>query len=870
MIHLLAQLLRDHDAWFVTLVIGEAILGGATAAGLLVLPWFRRCRPLGQFAQFGLAVTLTSWLSFLTALAGTYPRLSLVVPPAWALPSMALSFVSAMAAAAIQKRGRRSARNTMLAGSLLACGFSCMLFTGLAGIVRPFALSYDLTAVLIVMVLGAALFGFALWEGNSLSGRRSWAVGSGLIALGILVLDFGSLAAVLPFEGWIEALNQPDDLASSPVAIIVAAEAVAVLALSLFGSLVDNRVAARDRLEVDRLRQLADSTFEGILIHSDGEILNANESLSTLLGLPLAELRASPVTQFFAQNAHILLWNPERGAMPVETEIVAFDGTRLPVEILSRSIVYGGRTALVTALRDVRERRASEKRIRFLAHHDMLTELPNRALLHERLDMALHLASRARTPLNVLCLDLDGFKAVNDTLGHAAGDQLLRQVADRLRAHVRESDFIARIGGDEFIVLQAGGHEPEQAAALARRIIECLTTTFHLDGEDVNVGISIGIAAYPQDGDTAEILLKRGDIALYRAKENGRGWFCPFEDGMDSVLRERRELEQDLRNALQTNELTLSFQPMFDSSRELVAFEALARWTHPTRGPMSPAHFINLAEESGLIIPLGEWVIRTACAAAASWNSDCRVAVNLSPAQFLRGNLSNLISTVLKETGLPAHRLELEITESVLIANTDDALRLLSDLRDLGTRLVLDDFGTGYSSLSYLQRFPFDKLKVDRSFVQQLGGDAGSDAIVSAIIAMSRNLNLEVTAEGVETDEQFQMLCAQGCDELQGFLLGRPMPQETIGAYLRDRARPSRAAHPGLADHGLPALGPPRLGPPRLGLPRLGLPNPGLPLAFPGLDRPEQDTVAAAWTAERAVVLLRGSEAERLVGPSWQ
>ena len=785
--HLLAALLRNHDFASLAIVLSEAVVGSGIAMRVLLTRRQSRLGHAVSAAAFSLILTSAFWAALLTALAGVYPRLSLSVPIRWMVPALAMSLFSGAVAGAIHQQGSRSARNGMLAGSLLACGFSCMLFTGMAGLVRPFALEYDLTGVLIVMVLGAALCGFALWESSSPEKRyRPWLIGTGLTTLAIIVLVFGSLAAILPFDAWMNAVAQPDDLASSPVAIIVAAEGIVVLLLTLSGSLVDNRVAARDRLEADRFRQLADSTLEGILIHRNGEILDGNESLAALLGMQLVELRASTLDRFIVPGSDGSAWSPDRGNAPAETEIVAANGARMPVEILSRAITYGGRPALVTALRDVRERRASEERIRFLAHHDMLTELPNRVMLNESLDLALRRAARSAVPLAVLCLDLDGFKMVNDTLGHAAGDQLLREVAQRLRGNLRESDFVARIGGDEFVVLQTTGVQPEQAATLARRIIDCMTPSFWIEGQDVNVGVSVGIAVYPEHGETAETLLKKADIALYRVKANGRGWFRLFESGMDSELQDRRKLELDLRHALQHDELILHFQPLVDRDLNVLAFEALVRWMHPTLGLVMPAQFIPLAEECGLIIPLGEWVMRAACSAATLWSRNCRIAVNLSPAQFLRGDLRSMVAAVLEETGLSPDRLELEITEGILMDNTEGAIRTLNELRDLGARLVLDDFGTGYSSLSYLQRFPFDKLKVDRSFVNRLVSDSGSRAIIEAIIAMSQGLGLEVTAEGVETAEQFNLLGAKGCHEFQGYLLGRPMPQEKVETFLCD------------------------------------------------------------------------------------
>ena len=785
MTHLLAGLLRAHNPALFALLVLEAILGFGIAMRLLV---WRRCsaiRPLLRSALFSLVAAPVTWVSFMTALAGTYPKVSLAAPATSIVPAMMMSLLANFLAASIQQRGRRSARNAMFAGSLLAFGFSCTLFIGMAALVRPFELGYDLAAVLIVMVIGAALCGLALLECGNPDRRHPWLIATGLMTVAVCVLSFGSLAAILPFEAWMATVTQPDDLASSPIAILVAAEAVGVLALGLSGALVDNRLAAREKLETDRLRQLADSAFEGILIHCNGEILDGNESLGVLLGLPLAELRASPVSRFLIPCADTFAWTAEGGSAPIETEIVAADGSRRPVEILSRSISYHGKSALVTALRDVRERRISEERIRFLAHHDMLTELPNRVVLSEKLEHALALAARTGNPLAVLCLDLDGFKLVNDTLGHAAGDQLLCQVATRLREILRPPDFVARIGGDEFIVIQPSGTPPEQSAHLARRIAAGFVPGFQVDGHDVNVGVSIGIAVYPHDGDTADMLMKNADLALYHAKEHARGWFCTFGIGINQPMRQRREMEHDLRAALQNNEFTLNFQPIFNKRLEPAGFEALLRWTHPRLGLISPAQFIPLAEASGIIIPLGEWVMRSACMAAVEWEHPSRISVNLSPSQFLRGDLRMMIATILAETGLAPARLELEITEGVLMDNTESSLLLMKDLRTMGVRLALDDFGTGYSSLSYLQRFLFDTLKADRSFVQQLETSADTRAIVNAIIGMSCNLGIEVTAEGVETQAQLDLLLAQGCNAFQGFLLGRPLAQDAVAPFLR-------------------------------------------------------------------------------------
>ncbi|MCQ8239680.1 putative bifunctional diguanylate cyclase/phosphodiesterase [Rhizosaccharibacter radicis] len=779
--HLLAETIRLAQLPTALLTALIAVCGGVLLTRLLPSdPFSRSSFTSRRIAGVAVALLAMTWGTFRSTFAGAYPRLAFTVPPGSVLTGSALMLGTSVAAGMILGHGRRSARNTMLAGSLLASGASCLIFGAMAGIVRPFSLAYDLPAVLVTTALASACWAFALHEVASCDRPYRRVVCTLLIASSAIILAIGSLGSILPFQGWMTAAVQPDSLASSPVPVVMLAQSLMTLCLGLFGFLVDNRVAARDRLEAERVRQLADSAMEGLVIHRDGRIIDSNVAFATLVGLEHEALRRYPVEALLPAGGDAALWLPAQAIHLRETEIQPWIGSKIPVEILSRPIIHAGSPAIVTALRDLRERRESEQRIRYLAHHDTLTGLPNRANLMQRLDEALSSAEQIRSPVAVFCLDLDGFKAVNDTLGHHGGDELLRSMAERLKNTLRERDFLARLGGDEFVILQSEGAGPEQADVVARRVIDEISRPFAVDGQEVTIGTSIGITLYPQNGDTATALLKQADIALYHAKELGRGVHCFFEPGMDMALRKRRSLERDLRHAMQENELTLHFQPLFDSSQTLVTFEALLRWTHPTLGPIPPTEFIPMAEESGLILALGEWVLRTACRTAIGWQEGYRVAVNLSPIQILRGTMPALVQAILNETGLPSSRLELELTEGMLIHNAEEALEQLVALRQLGVRLVLDDFGTGYSSLSYLHRFPFDKLKVDRTFVQRLESDSSARAIVNAIISMSKNLNLEVTAEGVETLAQFEMLRAQGCHELQGFLLGRPMPETEI------------------------------------------------------------------------------------------
>ena len=439
----------------------------------------------------------------------------------------------------------------------------------------------------------------------------------------------------------------------------------------------------------------------------------------------------------------------------------------------------------VATYEDVTERRRAEERAVFLARHDDLTRLPNRALFHERVEQALAQVGRG-TQAAVLCLDLDRFKAVNDTLGHPVGDGLLQAVADRLQACVREVDTVARLGGDEFAVVQVGLDSPADVELLARRLVEALSRPYDLGGHRVVIGTSVGVALAPSDGKHPDLLLKNADIALYRAKLEGRGTFRFFEPEMDIRLQVRRTLELDLRNALAASEFELFYQPLLDlASDQICGFEALMRWRHPTRGLVSPAEFIPVAEEIGLIVAMGDWALNQACMEAVGWRGSVKVAVNLSPVQFKNGNLVQSVTEALDRSGLPARRLELEITESVLLQNNKAIVAVLHDLRDLGVHIAMDDFGTGYSSLSYLRSFPFDKIKIDQSFVRDLCTKPDSIAIVRAVTGLGISLGMMITAEGVETQEQLAHLRAECCTEVQGYLLSRPCPASEVADLLQ-------------------------------------------------------------------------------------
>lgn len=428
-------------------------------------------------------------------------------------------------------------------------------------------------------------------------------------------------------------------------------------------------------------------------------------------------------------------------------------------------------------------RGTAERRFRHIAMHDPLTGLPNRVMFKERLAQELVRAQRDQTFVAVLAIDLDRFKMVNDVFGHATGDDLLRMVTERLVDGARRMDTVARLGGDEFVVIHSGLKLPADAAQLATRLVQSMKEPLLLGENQIMSSLSIGVAVSSPAIHDGDELLRSADIALYRAKTEGRSTFRFFEVEMDAELQARQQLERDLREAITNEEMRLHYQPLMDvANGHLLGFEALLRWNHATRGNVPPSDFIPLAEETGLIVELGEWILRRACREAMQWSGSFQVAVNLSPVQFRHPDLPEKVRQILLETGLPAERLELEITEGVLIEDSEAALSLLRELKALGVRVSMDDFGTGYSSLSYLKLFPFDKIKIDRSFVQQLMTEKEDAAIVRAILAMGHSMGMIATAEGVESPEQLKYLKEEGCDQAQGFFLGRPMPLEDASA----------------------------------------------------------------------------------------
>ncbi|WP_244487307.1 EAL domain-containing protein [Afipia sp. Root123D2] len=550
--------------------------------------------------------------------------------------------------------------------------------------------------------------------------------------------------------------------------------------------------ADRARVDIAELKQREASfrlLFDGnpvpmmVCARDDERILSVNDAALVHYGYARSDfetLKLSDIQAFETATP----WSGGQTADERATRIwkhIKADGSLIDMAIYARDLTFNDQPAVMLALIDITERKRAEARLAFMAQHDGLTALPNRIMLRQRLDESLALTRRNGEKVAVLFVDLDGFKGINDTLGHAVGDKLLKCVTKRLRSSVREEDAVARLGSDEFAIVQAGAGRPEDVAVLAKRLIDAIGEPYMLDGHTVLSSASIGIAMAPGDGDDAEKLLKNADMALSRAKSEGHATFSFFEAEMDARAQSRRLIEIDLRAAIEADALVPHYQPLIDlRSGRITGAEALVRWPHPVRGMISPAEFIPVAEETGLINVIGALMLRRACTDAARWPSEVSVAVNLSPLQFRTGNLLSIAMDALRQSGLPPNRLQLEITETLLLEKSDQVLATLHALRALGVRISMDDFGTGYSSLSYLRSFPFDKIKIDRSFVRDLDSNRDAQAIMRAIVSLGTGLGVTITAEGVETEAELSYLRAEGCHEGQGFLFSRARPNAEI------------------------------------------------------------------------------------------
>ena len=795
MLHIVGCITQDHDPWLVSLAACICALGCFTTTILMSrtqgvsAPSSYRWL-LGTAVVFGFSIWSLHFVAMLAFMPG--------MPIAYDLPTTAISVSVAIVGSLVAFTAWRLLpwRHGAIAvgGVALTAAVAGMHYTGVAAMRVPGTIVLDNAAMVasIIVCMVCAVTALARSSELSTTRWRRWEV-AGWLALCICGLHFIGMSAIqIRLGPTLDATGTV--LASSGLAVVVGTVSLSLLVVSLAAALMDRHLSRRENQELDRMRLLSDFAQEGIVIHRGGEILEVNSAAVRLFGKSADVIIGRQVLSLFAEKSvpslrRRMLCPPEQ-LLPEEVEIETKTGASTWVEFHCRAIEFKGHPATAVALRDLTDRKSSEARILHLAHHDALTDLPNRSLLQERLNRALAVAAQEGTRAAILYLDLDRFKPVNDVLGHAGGDTLLAQVASRLSAEIRSADTLARVGGDEFIIVQVNAASPERVSSLAERIITRLSTPFEIAGRQVEIGVSVGIALYPDDGANSESLLRAADTAMYRVKQEGRCSFRFFDASMDAKLLDRHLLEQDLRRALERGELVLFYQPLANCrTGEVDGFEALMRWRHPTRGLVSPAEFIPLAEDLGIIGQLGRWAIETACRDAVGWSTPAKVAVNVSPVQFRQSTLLCAVSDALAQTGIDPARLEIEVTEGVFIEDAGRAVSILVGLRDLGVRVSLDDFGTGYSSLNYLRLFSFDKVKIDQSFIRDLDQNGEATKIVKAIIGLGHNLGLSITAEGVETLEQLTFLREQGSDQLQGYLLGRPMESADLSEFQTARVR---------------------------------------------------------------------------------
>jgi len=664
-----------------------------------------------------------------------------------------------------------------IGGAIVAGGIAAMHYTGMAAFEIAGIVLWDPVLVVASIVLGAAIGAVALPVG--LHGKEEkWKIGGALLlTLAICSHHFTAMGALSIIPDPTIEISQ-SALPTGWLAVGVALASFAIIGMALAGVVLDIRDRRRSELEVDRMRDLANASVEGLLVCDGEAIVSVNTSFAALTGLSACNLVGARLERCFPDRvARARLLSGSN--LPVETSLRHLDGSMTPVELILRPIVFAGRPHHVVAVRDLQARKEAEQHIHYLAHHDALTSLPNRSHFNGRIDQEIAALTSGES-LAVLCLDLDRFKEVNDLFGHAAGDTVLQTVASRVTAVLSERQVMARLGGDEFAILMPGVANPAAASRLAETVLEALRTTSDTP-ETNSISTSIGIALCPDDATDRQALLTHADTALYRAKTEGRNTYRFFEARMGAEVRERRMLEHDLRLAIARDELLLVYQPQQEiHSRTVTGFEALLRWKHPARGNISPAVFIPIAEETGAILEIGDWVLKTACREAATWTQPVTVAVNVSAVQLYNAGFVAELHQILLETGLPAHRLEIEITETALVRDFNRALTTLRRIKALGIRIAMDDFGTGYSSLSNLRAFPFDKIKIDGSFIKSVNSNDQAATIVRAVLGLGRGLGLPVLAEGVETDAELQFLEEERCDEVQGYLLGRPA---AIGSF---------------------------------------------------------------------------------------
>lgn len=764
-------LTQEHDIRLVGLAAAICFLSALT--GFVLAHQVRsgaRQRQVGWLALLAFVSGAGIWATHFIAMLAYQPHLPTSYTPGTTLLSVLLSIAGAGLAWNAALKGGRYAG--LLSGGIMAAGISAMHFTGMAAFRTTGQLQYSVSEVSLALLAGVLCTVAATYL--FVTRKRSRFLSATLLTLAICIIHFGSMAAVTLIPDPTITIP-PSAIDTAALTVVIGSLSVAVLGITIAVAAIEARLRRHAAEEGERLKHFAQSALEGLAILEGDRIIDANERFWHLVGHDAS--RASGSLHLFdflprgPEQREDLLISPFQ-----EQALRNATGDMIDVEVAIRTATVGGVHREMLVVRDITEKKAATARIAHLASHDPLTGVANRLTLDRMLAQSVTHPSTEK-PFALICLDLDRFKSINDLHGHPAGDAVLIEVGHRIQSCLEEGDLVARLGGDEFAVVHHTEEHPHDAALLAERIIDLVSQPIAFEGLSLHVGTSIGIALFPSNATSAVDLHKKADLALYRAKAEGRGILRFFDEAMDRQLSKRHSMEQDLRMAASRGELHLLYQPLAClETGGIVGFESLLRWTHPVHGPVSPAEFVPLAEETGVITTIGEWVLREACQEAARWKQPLKIAVNLSPAQFGTDHIVDIVKKVLDETGLDPGRLDLEITEGLLIKNPERALPTLNQLRTLGVRIVMDDFGTGYSSLSYFRTFPFDKIKIDQTFVRDLTESREALAIVKAIIGLGKGLGLSIIAEGVETVEQMELLLAEGCHKIQGYLVSPPQP----------------------------------------------------------------------------------------------
>ncbi|WP_456622067.1 MULTISPECIES: bifunctional diguanylate cyclase/phosphodiesterase [unclassified Bradyrhizobium] len=789
--------LTDQHDWSLV-ALGGAVCLLASAAAISLFHRARATRGSGRLAWITLDAAVSGcgiWATHFIAMLAYGPG----ADGAYNIPVTVLSLIFAISVTFIGLSIAVSSARTpwiVLGGAIVGAGVATMHYTGMAALEVPARIAWVEGTVVASVLFGIVFAALALFVAARRDDLSHALSATALLTLAIVAHHFTAMGAVVLTPDPTLAISGLS-IAPGSLSFLTASAAVAIIAIALAAALLDRRAKGALGRQQFVLDTALENMSQGLcMFDADGKIQLFNERYAALLGRTGIPLTGRLLVEVLREEQAKGQWQGDADEFFARLVVDAREGrtTSQVVNRLGRSIrvvnqpMQGG--GWVATFEDITDWLEAQAKITHMARHDALTNLPNRVLFHEQLEQGLRRA-RSNDQLAVLCLDLDHFKDINDSLGHPIGDALLKEVGRRLAAAVGENDTVARLGGDEFAVVQLGRSEEAAAALLAGRLVEVISAPYEINDHQIVIGVSIGISLSPQDGSDPDELLKNADLALYRAKADGRGTYRFFETGMDARAQARRLLEMDLRAAVQRDEFQAYYQPIRDvASGRVVAFEALLRWNHPQRGLIAPVSFIPLAEETGLIVQLGEFVLRSACTDAATWPDDVDVAVNLSPVQFKNPNLIASVTEALAASGLAARRLELEITESVLLQNSEATLTTLHELRAMGVRISLDDFGTGYSSLSYLRSFPFDKIKIDRSFVSELATREDSMAIIRAVTGLGRSLGIVTTAEGVENDAQLELLRREGCTQAQGYLFSKPRPASDVMIMLnRPRLR---------------------------------------------------------------------------------